>query len=145
MNTWNHWQLNCLINSLIRLTTKETPKLRINGIHEGNPLLTSGFTSQRARNAESISVQTVISVFYICHFSVSCSIMLYNVECGAVIARSIFSQTFTKDTPLWGVFCGSSIWLIFSVRYFIYLTILDSVITVLDSVMAVPDCKDAVL
>ena len=76
MNTWNHWQLNCLINSLIRLTTKETPKLRINGIHEGNQLVTSGFTSQRARNAENISVQTVISVFYICHCSVSCSIML---------------------------------------------------------------------
>ena len=42
------------------------------------------------------------------------------IQCGACITRSILSQIFTKYAPylarkvkVWGVFCGSSMWLIF--------------------------------
>ena len=53
LNIWNHWQLNCLLNSLLILTTREIPKFYKIGPLWGEPLMSSGFPSQRVSNEES--------------------------------------------------------------------------------------------
>ena len=39
---WNHPRLDCLLNGLFRFRSKKTSKLRVIGLCEGNPSLTSG-------------------------------------------------------------------------------------------------------
>ena len=51
-----HLPLECLFNSLGRLTSNETWKLRITGPCEGNPPVTGGFPSQRVSNVEIVSI-----------------------------------------------------------------------------------------
>ena len=51
----NHRHLDCLLNRLIRRRSKETSKLRVTGLCEGNSSLTSGLPPQRANNAENVS------------------------------------------------------------------------------------------
>ena len=53
---WNHGCLDCLLNSLFRRRSKKTPKLCAYGLCEGNPPVTGGFPSQRASNAENVSI-----------------------------------------------------------------------------------------
>ena len=48
----NHRRLHCLLKRLFRRRSKKTSKLRVTGLCEGNPLMTGGFPSQRASNAE---------------------------------------------------------------------------------------------
>ena len=48
----NHWSLDCVLNPQI----KETSKLGVTGLCEGNPLVTGGFPSQRASGAENVSI-----------------------------------------------------------------------------------------
>ena len=43
---WNHQQLNCLFNSLFRITSQEMSKFPINATSWGEPLVTNGFPSQ---------------------------------------------------------------------------------------------------
>ena len=50
---WNHWQLKCLLNSMLRRTTKKAPKVHIHILSWREP---GGFSSQRAINAESVSI-----------------------------------------------------------------------------------------
>ena len=50
----HHQQLDCLCNSLLRLTTKQIWKLCIISHMRGNHWWTSGFPSQRARNVEIV-------------------------------------------------------------------------------------------
>ena len=52
----NHRHLDCLLNRLFRHRSKETSKLRITGLYEGNPLVTGRFHSQRASNAENVFI-----------------------------------------------------------------------------------------
>ena len=52
----NHWHLDCMLNRLFRRRSKETSKLRVTGLCEGNPPVTGGFLSQRANNADNVSV-----------------------------------------------------------------------------------------
>ena len=52
----NHQYLECLLKLLFRRTSKKTSKLRVTGLYEGNPPVISGFPSQRASNAENISI-----------------------------------------------------------------------------------------
>ena len=52
----NHQHLDCLPNRLFRRTSEKTSKLRVTGLCEGNPPVTSGFPSQRASNAENVSI-----------------------------------------------------------------------------------------
>ena len=52
----NHRRLECLLNCLLRGTPKKTSKLRVNGMCEKNPPVTSGLTSQRANNAVNVSI-----------------------------------------------------------------------------------------
>ena len=52
----SHRRLGCLLNSLFRRRSKKTSKLRVTGLCEGNPPVTGGFPSQRASNAENVSI-----------------------------------------------------------------------------------------
>ena len=56
----NHRHIECLLNRLFRRRSKKTPKLRVNGLCEGNPPVTGGFPSQRASNTENVSIHDVI-------------------------------------------------------------------------------------
>ena len=52
----NHPHLDCLLSRLFRRTSKKTSKLRVIGLCEGNPPVTGWFPTQRASNAESVSI-----------------------------------------------------------------------------------------
>ena len=52
----NHRRPDCFPNRLFRRRSKKTSKLRITGLRGGNPLVTGGFPSQRASNAENVSI-----------------------------------------------------------------------------------------
>ena len=52
----NHRLLDCLLIHLFRHRTKKISKLHITGLCEWNPLVTGGFPSQRASNAENVSI-----------------------------------------------------------------------------------------
>ena len=52
----NHRRLDCLLNRLYGRTSKKTSKLRVTGLCEGNSPLTSEFPSQKASNAENVSI-----------------------------------------------------------------------------------------
>ena len=50
----NYRQFGCLFNSLLKLITKQTSKVRITARLWGNPLVIDGFSSQMTSNLESI-------------------------------------------------------------------------------------------
>ena len=52
----NHQHLDFLLGRLFRRTPKKASKLCVTGLCEGNPPVTGGFPSQRASNAENVSV-----------------------------------------------------------------------------------------
>ena len=52
----NHRRPDCLLNCLFMWRLKKTSKLRVTGLCEGNPPDISGFPSQRASNAENVSI-----------------------------------------------------------------------------------------
>ena len=52
----NHRRLDCLINCSFRRRSKKTSKLRVTGLCKENPPVTGGFPSQRASNAENVSI-----------------------------------------------------------------------------------------
>ena len=52
----NHRRLDCLLNRMCRSRSKGTPKLRSTGFCEGNSPLTGEFPTQRASNAEKVSI-----------------------------------------------------------------------------------------
>ena len=52
----NHLHLECLFNRLFRCRSNKTSKLCVTGLCEGNPPVTGGFPSQRASNAENVSI-----------------------------------------------------------------------------------------
>ena len=54
----NHRQLDCLFNSLYNSAKKKSSKLHIIGLLWGEPSMTSGFLSQMASNATSVSMTT---------------------------------------------------------------------------------------
>ena len=51
-----HQRLYCLFNCLFRCRSMKTSKLRVTGVCEGNPPVTGGFPSQKASNAENVSI-----------------------------------------------------------------------------------------
>ena len=53
---WNHRRLDCLLNRLFWRKSKKTSKFRVTGLCGGNPPVTGGFPSQRASNAENVSI-----------------------------------------------------------------------------------------
>ena len=52
----NHRRPGCLLTPLFRRRWKETSKLRVTGLCEGNPSVTGGFSSQGDSNAENVSI-----------------------------------------------------------------------------------------
>ena len=52
----HHWRLHCLLNRLLARRSKKTSKLRVTGLCEGYPPVTSGFPSQRSSNAKVVSI-----------------------------------------------------------------------------------------
>ena len=52
----NHQPHDCLLNRLFRRRSKKTSKLRITGLCEGNSTVTGDFPTQRASNAENVSI-----------------------------------------------------------------------------------------
>ena len=52
----NHQPHDCLLNRLFKAQIKETSKLCITGLCEGNSLVTGEFPTQRASNAENVSI-----------------------------------------------------------------------------------------
>ena len=52
----NHQPHDCLLNRLFRRRSKETPKLRVTGLCEGNSPVSGEFSAQRASNAEFVSI-----------------------------------------------------------------------------------------
>ena len=52
----SHQRLDCLLDRLFSCRSKETSKLHVTGLCEGNPPVTGGFPSQRACNAENVSI-----------------------------------------------------------------------------------------
>ena len=52
----NYRRLDCLLNRLFSCRWKKTSKLCVTGLCEGNPLVTSGFPSQRASNVQFFSI-----------------------------------------------------------------------------------------
>ena len=52
----NHCHLDCLLGRLFRRRSKKTSKLLVTGLCEGNALVTGGFPSLWASNAENVSI-----------------------------------------------------------------------------------------
>ena len=52
----NHRRLDCLLHRLFRHRSKKISKFRFTGLSDGNPSVTVGFASQRASNAENVSI-----------------------------------------------------------------------------------------
>ena len=54
--TQNNWRLGCLLMRLFRRRSMRTSKPHVTGLCERNPPVTDGFPSQRASNAENVSI-----------------------------------------------------------------------------------------
>ena len=52
----NHWHLHCLLNCCFRCRSKKTSKLYVTGLCVGNSPVTGEFPTQRASNAENVSI-----------------------------------------------------------------------------------------
>ena len=52
----NHHPHDCLLNRLFGRRSKQTSKLRVTGLCEGNSPVTGEFPTQRASNAENVSI-----------------------------------------------------------------------------------------
>ena len=52
----NHQRLDCLLNRLFRRRSNKTSNLHVTGLCEGNSPVTGVFPTQRASNAENISI-----------------------------------------------------------------------------------------
>ena len=56
MASKNHRRLDSLLSRLFRRISQKTPKLRVTGLCKGIPSVTCLFRSQRASNAENVSI-----------------------------------------------------------------------------------------
>ena len=63
----NHQPYDCLLNCLLRRRPKKTSKLRVNGLYKRNSLVIGEFPSQKASNAENVSIWWRINQ-YVAHF-----------------------------------------------------------------------------
>ena len=55
----NHQLYDCLLKRLFRRRSKKTSKLRVTGLCEGNSPVTGEFPTQKASNAETVSVMMI--------------------------------------------------------------------------------------
>ena len=91
----NHRQLDYLFNRLFRRTSKKTSKLRVTDLCERNSPVTSGFPSQRASNAENVSIwwrhHTDLSIP--CHFRTFTSCLFFKFCRNGAKIRPVFCST----------------------------------------------------
>ena len=73
----NHQLYDCLLNRLFRKRWKRS-KLRVTGLCEGNSLVTGEFPTQRASNAENISIWWRHHVTHMHHWTSRNSLMFVN-------------------------------------------------------------------
>ena len=52
----NHWCLDCLLNRFFRRRLNKTSTFRVTGLSAGNSPVTGKFPTQRANNAENVSI-----------------------------------------------------------------------------------------
>ena len=52
----NHQPHDCLLNRLLRRRSKKTSKIHVTGLYEGISPMTGGLPTQRASNAENVSI-----------------------------------------------------------------------------------------
>ena len=99
----NHHPYDCLLNRLFsRRTRKKISKFRVTGLCEGNSPVTGEYSTQRARNAENVSIwrrhhgmivgRDCITRFVSC---VTCwpTSDLLNQSCAVAVVCSFFART----------------------------------------------------
>ena len=111
----NHRSIECLFNSLFRLTTKEHQMSALLSICEGNPPVTGGFPAQRDNNAKNVCIwcvhfigaegyisitntirnswTNVIASHYHEKYDIACLLMLENRKFPACAAKGNFGQS----------------------------------------------------
>ena len=72
----NHRRLDCLFNRLFRWRSKKTLKLRRTGLCEGNSPVAGEFPSQKASNAENVSVWWRLHANHILEIQCTYSMMI---------------------------------------------------------------------
>ena len=80
----NHWCLDCLLNRLFRCRSKKTSKLCITGLCERNSPMTNEFLSQRASNAESVSV------WWCHHDTCGCQVLPVTKPCRCMTGYTLY-------------------------------------------------------
>ena len=73
----NHQPHDCLLNHLFRRRSKNTSKLRLTGLCEGNSPVTGEFPTQRASNAENVSISWRHHIFFSHHCPCRCPLITY--------------------------------------------------------------------
>ena len=110
---WNHPCLDCLLNHLSRHKSKKTSKLRFTGLCDGNQPMAGGFPSQRASNAENVSIwwchQVSLTpfvivghqlVFYHCYFTINVVVIIaYCIPCWICLVDTARAVESPKESP----------------------------------------------
>ena len=88
----NHRRLDGLLNRLFRRWSKKTSKLRLTGLCEGNSSGTGEFPSERASNAENVSI-------WLRHHANNFCIALYISSCKGLQASTGLLHFLDRDMP----------------------------------------------
>ena len=86
----NHRRIDRLLNSLFRRRSKKTSKLRVTGLREGNSPVTDDFPSQRASNAENISIWWRHYAVLVCRLLIQIPGKLISLVCHIIPLSSLF-------------------------------------------------------
>ena len=88
----NHRCLDCLLKHLSWRRSNKTSKLRISGLCEGNSPVTSEFPSQRASNAENVSIWWFDDVIIYFHLDWETDIEIYNLLFNEINLKMLFAK-----------------------------------------------------
>ena len=82
----NHWHLDCLHKRLFRHRSQKTSKLRVTGLCEGNSAVTGEFLTQRASNAENVSIcwHPRVVVLWTNPYLTNVNLLCIMASCGSV-------------------------------------------------------------
>ena len=92
---------DCLLGRLFRRTSKKTAKLRVTGLWAGNSPVTGEFPTQRASNAENVSIWWRHHGMMVADCNVAC-----NATSSVIIMTSSNRNFFGVTDPLWGESTG---------------------------------------
>ena len=94
----NHQPHDCLLKRLLKAQIKWTPKLRVTGLCEGNSPVTGEFPSQRAGNAENVSIWWRHHAYINQHHFVVQVTKYFDIFRMCVSLRSVSSNTINPHT-----------------------------------------------